>query len=59
MAISVKQMLEAANAVVTKITPAQAKEMIGKGDTLVLDVRKRWCSSNIGALSEKCGAVHT
>jgi hypothetical protein len=52
-------MLEAANAVVTRITPAQAKEMIGKGDTLVLDVRKRRCSSNIGALSEKCGAVHT
>src|ERR1700759_738241 len=39
LAISVKQMLEAANAAVTKITPAQAKEMIGKGNTLVLDVR--------------------
>ena len=38
MAISVKQMLEAANAAVPKITPAQAKEMIGKG-ALVLDVR--------------------
>jgi rhodanese-related sulfurtransferase len=37
--ISVKQMLEAANAAVTKITPAQAKEMIGKGNVLVLDVR--------------------
>jgi rhodanese-related sulfurtransferase len=32
-------MLEAANAVVTKITPAQAKEMISKGNALVLDVR--------------------
>ena len=39
MPISVKQMLEAANAAVTKITPAQAKEMIGKGNVLVLDVR--------------------
>jgi rhodanese-related sulfurtransferase len=38
LAISVKQMLEAANAAVPKITPAQAKEMIGKG-ALVLDVR--------------------
>lgn len=38
MAISVKQMLEAANAAVPKITPDQAKEMIGKG-ALVLDVR--------------------
>lgn len=38
MAVSVKQMLEAANAAVPKITPAQAKEMIGKG-ALVLDVR--------------------
>ena len=39
MAISVKQMLEAANAAVPKITPAEAKEMIGKGNVLVLDVR--------------------
>ncbi|WP_298885088.1 rhodanese-like domain-containing protein [uncultured Bradyrhizobium sp.] len=39
MPISVKQMLEAANAAVTKITPAEAKEMIGKGNVLVLDVR--------------------
>lgn len=38
MAISVKQMLEAANAAVPKITPAQAREMIEKG-ALVLDVR--------------------
>ena len=38
MAVSVKQMLEAANAAVPKITPALAKEMIGKG-ALVLDVR--------------------
>ena len=39
MSSSVKQMLEAANAAVPKITPAQAREMIGKGNTLVLDVR--------------------
>jgi len=39
MATSVKQMLEAANAAAPKITPAQAREMIAKGDTLVVDVR--------------------
>src|SRR6201993_5559465 len=39
MATNVKQMLEAANAAVPKITPAQAREMIAKGNTLVVDVR--------------------
>jgi rhodanese-related sulfurtransferase len=39
MATSVKQLMEAANAVVPKITPAQAREMIAKGNTLVVDVR--------------------
>jgi rhodanese-related sulfurtransferase len=39
VALSVKQMMEAANAVVPKITPQQAREMIAKGNTLVVDVR--------------------
>jgi rhodanese-related sulfurtransferase len=39
MATSLKQMMEAANAAVPKITPAEAREMIGKGNTLVVDVR--------------------
>jgi rhodanese-related sulfurtransferase len=39
MATSVKQMMEAANAAVPRITPAQAREMITKGNTLVVDVR--------------------
>jgi rhodanese-related sulfurtransferase len=39
MTTSVKQLMEAANAVVPKITPAQAREMIDKGNTLVVDVR--------------------
>ena len=34
MATSVKQMLEAANAIVPKITSAQADGMIAKGNTL-------------------------
>ncbi|WP_257170350.1 rhodanese-like domain-containing protein [Bradyrhizobium sp. SRS-191] len=39
MPTSVKQMMEAANAAVPKITPAEAQAMIAKGNTLVLDVR--------------------
>jgi rhodanese-related sulfurtransferase len=39
MATTIKQMLEAANAMVPRITPAQAREMIAKGNTLVVDVR--------------------
>ena len=51
MTISVKQMLEAANAVVPKITPAEAKEMIGRDNTLVLDVRD-------APEIEKSGKIH-
>jgi rhodanese-related sulfurtransferase len=39
MPTSVKQMLEAANAAVPRIAPAQARELIAKGNTLVVDVR--------------------
>src|SRR3984893_10188873 len=39
MATSVKQMIEAANAAVPRITLARAREMIAKGNTLVVDVR--------------------
>src|ERR1043165_8488392 len=39
MATSVKQMMEAANAAVPRITPAQARDMISQGNTLVVDVR--------------------
>lgn len=39
MATSVKQLLETANAAVPRITPAQAREMMAKGNTLVVDVR--------------------
>jgi rhodanese-related sulfurtransferase len=55
MATSVKQMLEAANAVVPKITPAQAKEMIAKGNTLVVDVRD---GTEVAASGKVAGAVH-
>ena len=39
MATDVKQLMEAADAAVPRITPAQAREMMAKGNTLVVDVR--------------------
>ena len=53
--MGVKQMLEAANAAVPKITPAQAKEMIAKGNTLVVDVRD---GTEVAATGKVAGAVH-
>ncbi len=55
MATSVKQLLEAANAVVPKITPAQAREMMAKGDTLVVDVRD---APELEKSGKVAGAVH-
>jgi len=55
MATNVKQMLEAANAAVRKITPAQAREMIAKGDALVVDVRDAAEVENSGKVA---GAVN-
>ncbi len=55
MPTTVKQMLEAANAAVPKITPAQAKEMIAKGDALVVDVRD---APEVQASGKVAGAVH-
>jgi rhodanese-related sulfurtransferase len=55
MATSLKQMMEAANAAVPKITPAQAREMIGKGNTLVVDVRDAPEVEKSGKIK---GAVH-
>jgi rhodanese-related sulfurtransferase len=55
MPTTVKQMLEAANAVVAKITPAQAKDMIAKGNTLVVDIRD---APEVAASGKVAGAVH-
>ena len=55
MPTSVKQMLEAANAVVPRITPAQAREMIAKGNTLVVDVRD---APEVERSGKIAGAVH-
>jgi rhodanese-related sulfurtransferase len=54
MATNVKQMLEAANAAVPRITPAQAHEMIAK-DTLIVDVRD---APEVAASGKVAGAVH-
>jgi len=40
VATTLKQMMDAANAAVPRITPAQAREMIAQGNTLVVDVRE-------------------
>ena len=55
MALNVKQMMEAANAVVPKITPEKAREMIAKGNTLVVDVRD---GTEVAASGKVAGAVH-
>jgi rhodanese-related sulfurtransferase len=55
MATSVKQMLEAANAAVPKITSDQASDMIKKGNTLVVDVRD---APEVAASGKIAGAVN-
>jgi rhodanese-related sulfurtransferase len=51
MTTSVKQLMEAANAAVSKITPAQARDMIGNGNTLVVDVRDATEVANTGKIA--------
>ena len=55
MSTSLKQLMEAANAAVPKITPAQAREMIGKGNTLVVDVRD---APEVEKSGKIAGAMH-
>ena len=55
MASSVKQMMEAANAAVPKITPQQAQELMAKGNTLVVDVRD---GTEVAQSGKVKGAVH-
>jgi rhodanese-related sulfurtransferase len=51
MTISIKQLLATANAAVSKITPAQARDMIGHGNTLVVDVRDATEVANTGKIA--------
>ena len=55
MVTSVKQMMEAANAAVPRITPAQARELVAKGNTLVVDVR---AAPEVEKSGKVAGAVH-
>lgn len=55
MALSVKLMMEAANAAVPRITPAQTREMIAKGNTLLVDVRD---APEVEKSGKVAGALH-
>jgi rhodanese-related sulfurtransferase len=55
MAKSVKDLVEAANAVVPRITPARARELIEAGDTVVVDVRD---APEVEQSGKVAGAVH-
>jgi rhodanese-related sulfurtransferase len=55
MAKSVKDLVEAANAVVPRITPAQAKELIEAGNAVVVDVRD---APEVDKSGKVAGAVH-
>jgi rhodanese-related sulfurtransferase len=55
MATTVKQLLEAANAAVPRITPTEAQAMMAKGGTLVVDVRD---APEVAQSGKVAGAVH-
>jgi rhodanese-related sulfurtransferase len=55
MATSLKQMMEAANTAVPRITPAKAREMISSGNTLVVDVRD---APELEKSGKVAGALH-
>jgi rhodanese-related sulfurtransferase len=55
MPTNVKQLLEAANAAVPRVSPAEAKEMMAKGNTLVVDVRD---APELAQAGKVAGAVH-
>ena len=55
MATNLKQVMEAANAVVPRITPAQAKDLVAEGNTLIVDVRDAPELEKSGKIA---GAVH-
>jgi rhodanese-related sulfurtransferase len=55
MATNVKQLMEAANAAVRRIPPAEAKELIAKGEALVVDVRD---APEVAASGKVAGAIN-
>ena len=54
MATTVKQLMEAANAAVPKISGKEAQEMVAKG-AVIVDVRD---SAEVAATGKAAGAVH-
>jgi len=55
MVATVKQMMETANAAVPRITPQQARDLMAKGNVLVVDVRDALEVEKSGKVA---GAVH-
>jgi rhodanese-related sulfurtransferase len=55
MPTNVKDMMTAANAAVPRITPAQAREMMAKGNVLVVDVRD---APELEKSGKVAGSVH-
>jgi rhodanese-related sulfurtransferase len=55
MSSNVKEMLAAANAVVPKITPTEARDMMASGNVLVVDVRD---APEVEKSGKVAGAVH-
>jgi rhodanese-related sulfurtransferase len=55
MPTTVKQMMEAANAAVPKITPDKARELVAKGNALIVDVRD---APEVEKSGKVAGALH-
>src|SRR6516162_4288259 len=55
MPLGLKQMMDAANAAVPRVTPDAAREMIAQGNALVLDVRD---GAEVAASGKVAGALH-
>ena len=55
MPASLKQMMEAANAAVPKITPDKARALIAKGNALIVDVRD---ASEVEKSGKVAGAIN-
>ncbi len=55
MALTVKQLIDAANAAVPKISPEQAREFMDRGNALVVDVRD---APEVEKSGKIAGAVH-
>jgi rhodanese-related sulfurtransferase len=55
MVTSVKQLIETANAAVPRITPGEARDMVSKGNVLILDVRD---APEVEKSGKVAGAVH-